>query len=168
LPQEAPSPRPSPPQRGERESTLAVRGIPYLLPLPPLRGRGSGRGGLLRGVGGTVQMRQRLRGIEVTLTLLDLALAGCARKPQPGAISLVWPDPPEEPRVRYVSSISQPSDLGFRHSGLSRFGNWLIGAEKGNEKFVKPFGLALDEADNLCLTDTGANVVSFFDTTHKR
>src|SRR5262249_31130733 len=96
-----------------------------------------------------------------------LVLAGCATGPAT-PVSVVWPDPPEQPRVRYLASISKPSDLGFRRSGVSRFANWLIGAEQGNEKFVKPFGIALDEADNLCVTDTGANVVCFFDTAQKR
>jgi sugar lactone lactonase YvrE len=103
------------------------------------------------------------------LVVLGLGVTACSNtKPPPGSVNLVWPDPPDEPRVRYITSVSQPSDLGFKRSGFSRFANWLIGAEKGNEKFSKPFGIALDEADNLCVTDTGANLVSFFDTVHKR
>jgi DNA-binding beta-propeller fold protein YncE len=103
------------------------------------------------------------------LILLLVFVAGCANtKTQPQATNLVWPDPPEQARLQYIGSASQPADLGFKTSGFSRFANWLIGTPKGNEKFVKPFGVALDEVGELCITDTGANVVSFFDSAHKR
>jgi DNA-binding beta-propeller fold protein YncE len=75
----------------------------------------------------------------------------------------VWPSPPDAPRVAFVRNITQPSDLGARQSGLRRFANWISGASKGNEKFAQPFGLGLDERGNLCLTDTAANSVSFYD-----
>jgi sugar lactone lactonase YvrE len=76
---------------------------------------------------------------------------------------LVWPPAPDAPRIAYVHSFTRPSDLGIRQSAFTRFGHWLTGSEKGNEALAKPFGLALDENDNLCLTDTGVNRVSFFD-----
>ena len=81
---------------------------------------------------------------------------------------LVWPAPPDAPRLAYVQSISQPADVGIKAAGLTRLGRWLTGSNKGNESLQKPFGVALDEQDNLCLTDTGANVVCFFDRAAKR
>jgi DNA-binding beta-propeller fold protein YncE len=132
-----------------------------LIPLFGLRGR-------VAQCGDRISNRSLLR-IPLFLTaLLALGLAGCSStKPQSAPPNLVWPDPPDEPRVKYITSVSQPSDLGFKRSGFSRFANWLIGAEKAKEKFNKPFGLALDEGGNLCVTDTGANTVHLFDTTHK-
>jgi DNA-binding beta-propeller fold protein YncE len=44
----------------------------------------------------------------------------------------------------------------------------LTGGRRGTEPFVKPFGIVLDEDGNLCVTDTGANAVSFFDLAGKR
>jgi DNA-binding beta-propeller fold protein YncE len=67
-----------------------------------------------------------------------------------------------------VRSISQPADVGVRPSGLARLGRWLTGANKSDESLPKPFAVALDENDNLCLTDTGANVVCFFDRAAKK
>jgi DNA-binding beta-propeller fold protein YncE len=75
----------------------------------------------------------------------------------------VWPAPPDAPRVAFVRNITQPSDAGARQSGLRRFANWISGASKGNEKLAQPFGLGLDDSGNLCLTDTAANTVSFYD-----
>src|SRR6185295_8458311 len=64
----------------------------------------------------------------------------------------VWPAPPDAPRVVYVQSIAQPADTGQKQSGFHRFANWVSGARKGNEKFSRPFGIALDETGGLCLT----------------
>ena len=103
------------------------------------------------------------------LAALALCLPGCAnKKAKPAPVNIVWPNPPEEPRIAYVASVTQPSDLGLKRSGWNRVANWLIGAQRGNEQFVKPFGLAVDEADNLCVTDTGAGAVCFFDLGQKR
>ncbi|MDB6028069.1 MAG: repeat domain protein [Verrucomicrobiales bacterium] len=76
---------------------------------------------------------------------------------------LVWPSPPGEPRISYVQSIYRPADAGVKASAFARFGHWLTGSEKGDEPLLKPFGLGLDENDNLCLTDTGANAVCYLD-----
>lgn len=74
----------------------------------------------------------------------------------------VWPAPPEEARVAFVKSISTPADLGIKTSAIRRFGRWITGSQKGNEALLKPFAIALDENDNLCVTDTGANVVCLY------
>jgi sugar lactone lactonase YvrE len=62
-----------------------------------------------------------------------------------------------------VQNFARPADLGIKRSALGRMANWLTGSEKGNEQLLRPFGLAFDERDNLCLTDTAANAVWFFD-----
>src|SRR5580765_5874826 len=100
---------------------------------------------------------------------LVLIVASCAQVQHPPMNSsqptkpLVWPAPPEVARISYLQTILRPADIGMKFSAFTRFGHWLTGSEKGNEALAKPFGLALDENDNLCLTDTGVNRVSFFD-----
>lgn len=79
-----------------------------------------------------------------------------------------WPPPPAEARIVYVRSISRPADIGVRASFLSRLGSWVSGAESTGSSLVKPFGLALDDAGNLLVTDTGANSVSYLDRTRKK
>jgi DNA-binding beta-propeller fold protein YncE len=96
-------------------------------------------------------------------------LAGCQTTtlpPAPPAPNIVWPAPPEEPRVAYVRSFHQPADAGIKRSKIGRFFTWLTGASV-NDQLAKPFGLALDEQDNLCITDTGANAVIFHDRQKK-
>jgi DNA-binding beta-propeller fold protein YncE len=92
-----------------------------------------------------------------------ILLSGCSTTPKPApATTIVWPSPPDAARIAYLQSFSRPADLGIKQSVLTRVGHWITGSEKGNELLIKPFGLALDEHDNVCLTDTGANTVCFF------
>jgi len=46
---------------------------------------------------------------------------------------------------------------------MRRAFGWLIGSSSTDPFLVNPFGIACDENDNLCLTDTGANTVCYFD-----
>lgn len=102
-------------------------------------------------------------------TLLGLCwLAGCQTTPPPPSPTqnIFWPPPPEDARIAYVRSLRQPGDAGIRRSQFGKFMRWLAGA--GNsDQLVKPFGIALDERDNLCLTDTGLNAVIFNDRQKK-
>ena len=97
--------------------------------------------------------------------LPDASAADSKKVPGQG---LVWPAPPDEPRIAFVQTISKPSDAGVRGSGFRRMANWITGAQSGDEPLSRPFGLALDEADNLCITDTRENVVCVFDKAARR
>jgi sugar lactone lactonase YvrE len=90
-----------------------------------------------------------------------------AAVPSPVPSSLVWPAPPDAPRIAYVRSLRGPADLGVKRSALGKFANWLTGGRGESDQWIKPFGIALDDNDNLCFTDTGANVVCFFDRQRK-
>lgn len=101
-------------------------------------------------------------------------VTGCAaRQRTPSTASAastpkVWPAPPEVARISYVLSVVRPSDIGIKFSPFTRFGHWITGSEKGNEPLLKPFGLALDENDNICLTDTGSNAACYYDRAKKK
>jgi len=121
-----------------------------------------------------LRVHVRIGGLVGLLALVCVLLfAGCsganrARTPAPEAESIVWPAPPQAARIAYSKVVLRPADLGMKRSGFTRFGQWLTGSDKGNEPFLKPFGISFDEKDNLCLTDTGANVVCFYDQAKKK
>jgi sugar lactone lactonase YvrE len=95
------------------------------------------------------------------LILLPAVAAGDSARP-PG-----WPPPPAEPCVVYVQSITCPADVGIKPPALKRFANWFTGGSIDTVKLVKPFGIALDDAGDLLLTDTGANSVCCLDRARK-
>lgn len=100
------------------------------------------------------------------VTGVDTGFAARPKKTEPESVR-VWPPPPDEPRITYVSSIGKPADVGARIGGFSRFANWITGGTKGNEPLVKPFGVALDENDNLCVTDTGSPAICYYNRAKK-
>jgi DNA-binding beta-propeller fold protein YncE len=79
-----------------------------------------------------------------------------------------WPPPPAEPCVVFVQSITGPADVGVKPPALKRFANWVTGGGHDSAQLVKPFGIALDDAGNLLVTDTGANAVCCLDRARKK
>jgi sugar lactone lactonase YvrE len=100
-----------------------------------------------------------------------LALASCATSSHPGSPAetgkLVWPPPPSEPRIAFVQSIRGPLDIGQHSSFWRSAANWITGDSAESLNLRKPFGVALDEKGNLCITDTDANQVCYCDFERK-
>jgi DNA-binding beta-propeller fold protein YncE len=80
---------------------------------------------------------------------------------------LVWPPSPETPRIAYVQSITGPADIGIRPSFWRRIASVFTG-ETHRNLITKPLGIALDDAGNLLLTDTSANIACYFDFAQHR
>jgi len=106
----------------------------------------------------------------LTLALVLLAGAAAAKNPPPASPTntLVWPAPPDAPRIAYVQSLGRPADGGAKVAFFKRIANWVTGDAAGNELFIKPFGIALDEKTNLCLTDTASHTVGYLDRARKK
>ncbi|MGN6644129.1 MAG: 6-bladed beta-propeller, partial [Verrucomicrobiota bacterium] len=113
-------------------------------------------------------MIRRSTGIIFLVGITSSLSVAAGKSATSKAPALVWPMPPEQPRITYVQSIAAPADVGIKVSGFRRFSNWLTGAKKGNESLARPFGVALDDAGNLCVTDTSANTVCCFDRDARR
>ena len=106
---------------------------------------------------------------RMSLALLAWCVAaGAGGWAQEATAPQVWPPPPAVARVVMQACLTQPADLGAKPSLADRFLNLLTGTSRGREQFVRPFGIAVDEIGNLCLTDTGANVVWYFDRAQGR
>jgi sugar lactone lactonase YvrE len=107
--------------------------------------------------------------LKAALLLAFLAfLAASCSSPQAESAAAsktgpVWPPPPDTPRVTYVRSISGPADIGQRPPVLKRVANFITGVSSAKGGLIKPFGLALDERGNLCITDTGNSAVYYCD-----
>jgi DNA-binding beta-propeller fold protein YncE len=83
------------------------------------------------------------------------------KKPAPPA-ALVWPLPPDSPRIRYVTAYHGLTD--FKKPG----GGWkslLIGpdTDKPSTQLMKPYGVAVARDGRVFVTDTAARRVFVFD-----
>jgi DNA-binding beta-propeller fold protein YncE len=116
-----------------------------------------------------------LRKFHLTICVVLLAVAALAiscastrQSPTAGNSNPVWPPAPDEPRVVYVRSLHAPRDIGQSPSLFTRLGHWITGENGESMSLQKPFGLALDESGNLCITDTGADRIYYCDFIHKQ
>jgi DNA-binding beta-propeller fold protein YncE len=111
----------------------------------------------------------------VQASLLGLAIlsfcAGC--EDHRGQISLapdvalVWPEPPEAPRIRYVGAISTEVDLKRKVSWTEGLGDLLFGKKKIGV-LVAPYAVAVDREDRLFVTDTAGAAVHVFDMSTRK
>jgi len=98
-----------------------------------------------------------------TLTLAALALLACAAPPVKKDV--VWPDPPEKPRIKFVSSFSNQDSID--DSGWNRFKRSILGGSDP-ARLVQPMGLALTEdGQRLYIADYGGASVYVADLMEK-
>jgi len=80
-----------------------------------------------------------------------------------GAPALVWPLPPDSPRIRYLDALHGSDDFKKKPGFWKKL---LLGADR--EKGIalrKPYGVATDSAGRVYVTDTGLGAVVVFDST---
>lgn len=73
---------------------------------------------------------------------------------------LVWPEPPEKPRIRFLRAVASPADLGIRPSFWERLGEILAG--KVEAWMVRPTGVAV-QGEVLYVADPGAQALWILD-----
>lgn len=100
----------------------------------------------------------------ILAVILLLQAAACvqdtrvAEKPIP---DIVWPKPPEIPRIRFVAAVSQPQDLQIRPGVFKRLFDYLTG--KTEVPMVAPYGVETDARGRLYVVDTFLRAVHVFD-----
>ncbi len=98
----------------------------------------------------------------IALLLLALTAAcggeGPPETPAP-APDLVWPAPPETPRVKFLYAFGGARDLGFTGSAFERMVEFFAG--EADRSLAKPYALAV--GDGLAaVADTGARALHLF------
>lgn len=87
-------------------------------------------------------------------------LAGCAEAPvQKDTSNLVWPQPPDKPRIKFVAEYRGQEDFSKETLKAS-----LLGVEQTGLMLQKPYGVATNKAGNqIYVTDTKSAMVVVFD-----
>lgn len=100
------------------------------------------------------------------LLIGTLFQAGCGRPAgqifPPVRPPRVWPEPPEQPRIRYVGMISTEKDLKPAISWTEGLGELFFG-KKAIGVLLNPYTVAFDARQRLFVADTAAAVVHVFD-----
>jgi len=65
---------------------------------------------------------------------------------------MVWPVPPEIPRIQFINSVSGPLDLGIRKNLFEKFYAYMTGEE--DVVILAPYGLEMDRKGKLYVVDT--------------
>ncbi|MFQ5553385.1 MAG: 6-bladed beta-propeller, partial [Thermoplasmata archaeon] len=73
---------------------------------------------------------------------------------------LVWPEPPDPPRVRFKYSLTRPEDLGMDKGFFQRL--WEFFAGERLVRVEKPYGVAVHRG-RIYITDQALRVVHIFD-----
>lgn len=126
-------------------------------------------------MGGLAWLVERAEGGHRIGLLLAACLAGalaCApgepssppwNEPQ---VRLMWPAPPESPRIEYAGEIGSARDLGRRRGWLERLRDLLLGEEAST--MVKPVAVAKNARGLLVVADPSFPTVHFFDLKGRR
>lgn len=92
------------------------------------------------------------------------SLAGCGTTAKVEKVDLVWPAPPEQPRVRYLTEYRGEADFS-----RDDFKDALLGEERGGLALVKPYGVTTTpDGDTIYVTDTRLPGVMVFDLKRQR
>ena len=81
---------------------------------------------------------------------------------------IVWPLPPNEPKIEYITSFSNSIDIGIKRSFLQKLWNRLVGSNPLDEMLIQPIGITGDNNGSIYVTDPGANCVHIFNLSQEK
>lgn len=79
---------------------------------------------------------------------------------------ILWPLPPDIPRVSFVNSLSRPEDMGIVEGALKSFLRFLAG--RAETPMVNPHGLEVDAEGRLYVVDQFLKKIHVYDAKEKR
>jgi DNA-binding beta-propeller fold protein YncE len=106
---------------------------------------------------------------RAAIVILSLAgaVAGLTAWPAQLPQGPVWPPPPDATRVRFVTSISAPRDIGAGGSWLARAAGVLVG-RKQQPGILRPRGIATDASGRLLVADPDQRMVHVLDISGRK
>jgi DNA-binding beta-propeller fold protein YncE len=111
---------------------------------------------------------RRLLAFILATGLLGLN-AGCFKMAVPDSRPtpvIIWPTPPEVPRISFVKSLSRAEDMGIEEGLVKSFLRFLAG--RADTPMINPHGLEVDAEDRLYVVDYFRKQIHVFDTRGKQ
>ena len=95
-----------------------------------------------------------------------MLFVGCASTSQAPATreesaDLVWPEPPSEQRIAFVTSFTGTEDLGIKKGFLQQLRVLISG--RSEERLVRPMAVVESPGDRYFVVDPGVRGVHLFD-----
>lgn len=82
-------------------------------------------------------------------------------------MDLLWPPPPQTPRIQYIRTLSKPSDIGVKKTFFTRATEVLSGSEEAEFPLIRPYGIYAN-SQMIYITDPGARILHIFDFENKK
>jgi DNA-binding beta-propeller fold protein YncE len=112
-------------------------------------------------------MEMKMASIMMFILFLTITLTGCATEKKKEEVNLLWPLPPDPPRVRYVKSVSDSREVLPPKGFFKRAVDFLFGEEE-KPRLIHPYGLYIGSEGKIFVTDTELQVVHLFDFNTKK
>ncbi len=101
--------------------------------------------------------------ILISLLWMTLFLISCAStEGLQKKTERFWPLPPDPPVIAYLSSFSEPKDLGTKWNWFRKTVEFLFG-EAPVPHMLRPYAVATDGKGRVYVTDTGLQAVHIYD-----
>ena len=84
-------------------------------------------------------------------------ISGCASAPTKEAVTIFYPEPPELPRLQYLTFYTGEKDIVAKKSAFETF---ITGVGQGKARLDKPYGVAIWEG-KIYVCDTNHGVIVF-------
>ena len=102
---------------------------------------------------------------NAAIVLMSTVLTACSSPvllSELGNHERVWPEPPGQPRIEFVTAFSTLADLGVSESAWRRFANFLAGSKVN--KMVRPMSVAVGAGENtIFVADPDIHCVHQYD-----
>jgi YVTN family beta-propeller protein len=94
---------------------------------------------------------------KIIIAVLLLILAGCAGPEEKRSFTLFYPEPPELPRLQWLTAFTGAKDIEPERSAFDKF---VVGEEAGTRRLDKPYGVAMHNG-KIYVCDTNKTVTIF-------
>jgi DNA-binding beta-propeller fold protein YncE len=104
----------------------------------------------------------------VAVVVVAMALTPSSRAVwQAPADAPAWPAPPDEARVKYVTSIGKPADVGAGPNVFGRLWGLIAGRDR-QPQLLRPSAVATTASGRVVVSDTEQQMVHVFDPARRR